>query len=331
MSDNALIAVGVVVVVPIDKAGRFAGGQLQGEHRDGAGDIHFAGAWFAGFAHHTHREAGAAAVVELDARPALDGASDALGCRHPVVDCDGEFCVVQNFIIADEFGDCAVRLYRGDFLFHLCRFIGKSVCGSEDFREVNGDNFNAGCLEEFFAETDGMERFGACADCADSCVAKAPDDAADCGESLDVGGEFVAFDGAGVQFCICEGYAVLTEVVADGEFSAEGVAAMVEVHFFHYIVAGLDEDGDIEVGQGNGLHDGLLVAEVGQYDNDAVDFVSGFTEEFGADFCILICFDGAAFCSVLRDDDAAEPHFSELVNDCLSSVNRQRGGEKAPC
>ena len=67
------------------------------------------------------------------------------------------------------------------------------------------------------------------------------------------------------------GEAVLAQVAADRDLAAEGVAAALEVEMGDVVRIGLDEDGHVQTGQPHRVGDTLLVAEVGQHDDDALD------------------------------------------------------------
>jgi hypothetical protein len=89
------------------------------------------------------------------------------------------------------------------------------------------------------------------------------------------------------------GDAVLLEVVADGHLAAEAVAAEGDGHLAGGIGRGLDEDGDVEVGEAEGVGEAALFAEVGQGDDDAVDLVGVLLEEFGTLLGVFVGLDRA--------------------------------------
>ena len=58
-------------------------------------------------------------------------------------------------------------------------------------------------------------------------------------EPVEIGGEFLAVDVAGVARRVGERHAILIEIVGDRELAAEGVPAAGEVDLVDFVVAGL--------------------------------------------------------------------------------------------
>src|SRR5580704_1167495 len=83
---DRLVRIRSIVVVPIEKSRRRAGGELQSVHSQYAANIHFAGAGKKLVAHHAHDSAGNDAQIFFNRSPALYRADGDLGRSHPLVD-----------------------------------------------------------------------------------------------------------------------------------------------------------------------------------------------------------------------------------------------------
>ena len=129
-------------------------------------------------------------------------------------------------------------------------------------------------LEDFFRVADGVEGARAGADGADAHAPDAADDAAHGDEFGEVGAEGRVervddvFGGERV------GDAGLAEIIADGNFAAEGVSAADDVEFVELVRIALDEDGDVEAGDLEGVGHAFLVAEVWQANEHARNLVA---------------------------------------------------------
>jgi hypothetical protein len=177
--------------------------------------------------------------------------------------------------------------------FGLGVLVGHAGDAAEDFAEVDGFDVDAGGGEHFFGVADGVEGGRAGADGADAGLAEAVGHAADGGEPGEVATEEVGLGFDGVAGGEGVGDADLLEVVADAHLAAEGVAAVGDGHAGGVVGGGLNEDGDIEPGGFEDLGDGAFIAEVGEGDDDAVDFVAIFGEQIGAEAGFGAGFDGA--------------------------------------
>ena len=181
-------------------------------------------------------------------------------------------------------GELGLRRVVG--VFHV-------VDAAEDFREVDGLDGDAAGFEDALGVADGVEGRGTRADGADAEILEALDDAADRGEPFEVGLELGRVESLSVQRGERIGNAVLHEVVAGAHFAAEAVAAGGDGHGVRAVGRGLDEHRNLEAGEANGVDDAALFAEVGQGDDDAVDFVGVLLEELGAPLRFGVGFDGA--------------------------------------
>lgn len=290
---HALVAVLGEVVVPVGQGGSIARCQPEGEHGDGSGDVGLAGAGDAHVTEHAHGDTRCAAIVLLQRVPALQGEGVDLVRLHPALDGYAELGLYHELLLVGLW-HLGIAANGFHFRFHFSVVVGNLLCGEEYFRQVGGYHRDARALQELLARPAGVESQGARANLSDAAVAQGVDHAAHGGELVDVFHEIIAIYGIGVEACVGEGDAVLVEVVAHRYLAAEGVASAVEVHLVVLVVACLHEYGHVEFGAADGVDDSYLEAEIGQRDNNAVDFLAMLTEEVGALHSVLECLDGAA-------------------------------------
>ncbi len=79
-----------------------------------------------------------------------------------------------------------------------------------------------------------------------------------------------------------EGDAVLHQIVTDAQLPAEGVPPSLDIHTISPVARGLHEHGNPQLCARDRLHDPYLVTEVGQQNNDPVDFLGVLPEKDGA-------------------------------------------------
>ena len=137
--------------------------------------------------------------------------------------------------------------------------------------------------------------------------------AADGSKLLQVFLQQVAINRIGVERGVCEGNAILIEVVADGNLAAEGVTATVKVHLVVLIVTSLHQHGDVQVGIADGIDDANLETEVGQRDDDAVYLVTMLTKLPGYFQSVFAGLNATAARrrSILRQDDILVAEFAD--------------------
>ncbi len=174
--------------------------------------------------------------------------------------------------------------------------IGGDFSGeAEDFGKIDGGDGDAVAFEDFFGVADGVESAGSCADGAEASAAEAADRAADRGEAGEVGFEGGVGRMDDVAGGESEGDVGLLEVVADGDFSAEGVAAASDAEGVEIVGVALDQDGDVEAGKFDSVGDAFFIAKVGEDDEDAVNDIAVGGEEVGTFAGIGVGFDAAEF------------------------------------
>ena len=275
-----------------------------------------------------HDGAGNDAEVLFDGGPTLDGGDGELGGGHPAVDDGAEL----GHLHEGGFGGVAdgdVLLDGGELGLDGVVVVFGLLDAAHDFGEVEGFDGDAGALEELLGVADGVEGGGTRADGAEANVAQAAHDAADGGEPLEVGLELGGVGGFGVQGGEGVGDAVLLEVVADGHLAAEGVAAEGDAHLAGGVGRGLDEDGDVEVGEAEGVGEAALFAEVWQGDDDAVDFLGVLLEELGALLGVFVGFDGPVRGLLRGEHDGFDAHGFKCCNHLQASAGGKVAGKKS--
>ena len=105
-----------------------------------------------------------------------------------------------------------------------------------------------------------------------------------------------------MQRRVGEGDAILVEIVADTDLSAESITAAVKIHLVVLVVASLHHDGHVQVGIADSIDDTNLETEVRQRHHDAVYLVAVFAELFTNLQSVLAGLDATAACrrSILR-------------------------------
>ena len=96
-----------------------------------------------------------------------------------------------------------------------------------------------------------------------------------------------------MQRGIRKGDAILVQVVAHGNLTAKSITTTVKVNFVVLVVASLYQDRYVQVGNGNGIDDTNLKAEIGQRYNDAVNAVTVLPKQFGTLQAVFTGFDTA--------------------------------------
>ena len=96
------------------------------------------------------------------------------------------------------------------------------------------------------------------------------------------------------------------QVVADGHLAAEAVATVRDGHLAGDVGRGLDEHGDAQVGETDGVGQSALLTEVGQGDDEAVDGVGVGLEESGTLFGVLVGLDRAVGGDFRREHDGLD-------------------------
>ena len=127
---------------------------------------------------------------------------------------------------------------------------------------------------------------------------------------------------------VCEGNAILVQVIAYGDFSTECVAPGVEVYLVVLVVTSLYENRHIQLGTRYGVDNTNLKAEVRQGDDDAVNLITVLAEELGTLLTVGNGLHGASCrCVLLVEDDITVTCLCEVAYDSLADINGEVGIE----
>ena len=225
-------------------------------------------------------------------------------------------------------GDAAVGGDLGELGLHLRRVVAHRMGGADDLGEVDGDHRQTRGLQQLLAEPHRLEGAGARADRTDPRVLQAAHDAADAHEAVEIGGEFLAVDVAGVAGRVGERDAVLVEIVGDRELAAEGVAAAGDVDLVDLVIARLKQDRHVELRLADELHDRDFVAEVRQADDQAVDRVALLAKMRGVEAAVVARLHRAVLCRFDRQDAVADAELFELGDELSARFDRRRAVEE---
>jgi hypothetical protein len=168
---------------------------------------------------------------------------------------------------------------------------------------------------------------GAGADRADPQVLHRPDDPADRGELRDVVGELRVVGVHGVGLIHREGDRALSEHVADRELPTECVASERRCHHVKLVWVGEDQDGYAGVLERSDR--AVLVAEVRQDDDDAVEGAMVLPKELGVYLALGQRLNGAELGRALVEDLVGEAQRADLVRDFLPGRGHEMAGEHA--
>ena len=153
---------------------------------------------------------------------------------------------------------------------------------------------------------------------------EAADDAADPDESVEVGGEFVAVDVAGVACRVGEGHAVLVEIVGDRELAAEGVPAALDVDLVDLVIARLKQDRHVEPRLVDEFGDRDLVAEIRQADHQPVDRIALLAKKRRVAARVLARLHRAVLRRIDRQDAVGDIEPVELSEQLLARLKGRR-------
>ena len=132
----------------------------------------------------------------------------------------------------------------------------------------------------------------------------------------------------GVQVGEREGIAVLAQVVADRDFAAEGIAPPLDRELIQVVRVRLHQDRHVEPGELDRVGHALLVAEVGQADQDAVDAAGVVAEEFSAALGVVPRLHAAELGRILVQHHGLDVHLGKQRQDILPRLRHQLVGEK---
>jgi hypothetical protein len=110
----------------------------------------------------------------------------------------------------------------------------------------------------------------------------------------------------------------LDEVIAHGNFSAERVASASNAKLIEMIGICLDENRDVQSGESECIEDTFFVAEIGQDNEDAVDFIAVSFEKLGALARVGMRFDPTELRLLRPDHNRADVAFPKELDDILA-------------
>ena len=271
MEENALVLFVVVIVVPIQASARAAGGLLQGIHHHRAAGIQLASRRQTAIVQLAEQHAGRDAEFLLKFQPAADRNGAQSHFRDHLIDHHR-----QTDEILQSRGRHAlprgVALQAGGLGLEL-RLAGLQFPHSgKDLGQIGGFHGDAVALQGQFIDADGLEGRGSRTQRTDHQRLHAADNAAEPGEIVDVRRELPILGMDHVGLPHGERHVVLAKDVHDRQLAAERIAPLAGRHLVQTIGIGLNENGHPCAAQGR--HGAVLVAEVGQRQDHAVDLVA---------------------------------------------------------
>jgi len=195
--------------------------------------------------------------------------------------------------------------------------------GGKDVRLINGDDGDAGQLEQLLARPHGLEGGRARADGADASAPEALHHPAHTGKGIQVARKGRAPESAGVGGGVREGNPILMKIVADGDLAAKRITAMIHVDPVIVIVTGLHEYGHVEACQVEGINNAQLIAKVRQAHNDAIDAIALLLEQPGTALGIRQRLHSSSGGGRLRQDNVFVAQGFELTQQLTAAIRRQ--------
>ena len=300
VKQRALVVVVAVVVVPIDEGGGRLRGELHRMHRQHARHVNLAGARHESLAHHAHQGADVAAERLLHRRPALDRRGvDGIGF-HPPREHDPE---------RGHFDELRLRHARRR---RIARDVGKLrphgriIAGDrgglrDELRQIDRGDADPVPLQDLLAVAHGVERARAGSDGAEPHASHPFHHPADAEKVGEIGGEARAGDRRHVAAGERKANAGLHEIVADRNLAAEGIPAAGHAELAEVVGRALHEHRHVESRELERVGHPLLVAEVGEHHQHAVDRVPMAAKKVGADAGLRMGLDAAELRLLGRD------------------------------
>ena len=129
-------------------------------------------------------------------------------------------------------------------------------------------------------------------------------------------------DAVGMEGGVGKGNAILIEVVADGNLTAESIATLIKRHLIILVVASLYQNGHAEVSHRDGVDDSNLETEIRQRHDDTVNLITVLAEKFGALQSILAGLDRTGACGgcILWKDDIVVAFVFERLEQLLAHI-----------
>jgi hypothetical protein len=216
--------------------------------------------------------------------------------------------------------------------FRLDLAIGLRQCRrrGDDFGEINGDNGDAGGLEQLFTVAHRVKRGRASANRADARILQSTNRATDCGEAGEIFTEDLAIDIKRMKRCVSEADIVLIEVIGDRDLPTEGVAPVMDVDLVDLIVTRLQQDRDVQRGTGNAFGDRYFISEIRQQNYETVDVILLRAKEVSIKSCILARLNSTILGRIGRQGFDGDAELFELGNSLLTGRKRRGAVKEEP-
>ena len=104
----------------------------------------------------------------------------------------------------------------------------------------------------------------------------------------------------------------------------------MDIDLVEFVIAGLQQDRNVELGPVDQFGHGNLVAEIGQADHQAVDLVAIGLEVFGIELGIRNRLHGAIGRRLEGEGDGLDPERVELRQNLVARLPAGRGAEERP-
>ena len=115
----------------------------------------------------------------------------------------------------------------------------------------------------------------------------------------------------------------MAEIIADGDLSTKGIATTNDVEFVEFVGIALDEHGNIEPSDFERVSHTLFVAEVGQANEHAGDFIAFSAKEIGALTGVIMGLHATEFSFGRIEPDGFDTQFSEQFYDVGPGIGNQ--------
>ena len=125
-----------------------------------------------------------------------------------------------------------------------------------------------------------------------------------------------------------ERQAVLAQIVADRDLSAERIPAPLDVQLIEIVGIPLHQHRHEQAGKPQRIRHALLVAEVRQADEDAVDAIAVAAEEVGTGLRMLPGFNRAKLCRVLCEHNDIDFERGAERKDVAARFGDERVGKE---
>ena len=329
VEQDHLILIIAVIVVPVEhRAGAFAR-QIHGAHGHGRAHIDFAGSHDAAIIQFRQQHAGAHAHIGFHFVPAAQRQRVQMVFLDIAVDRHGNLRQRSEVLLRHlgKIGIIPQNLLLGDHARIVVRHFLYLV---EQFGKIEGFYVDAVLLQRQFIEAHRFKRGGTRADAAQIEALHAVNHAADRGEIAQVFLELRGQRMHHVRLEHRERHAVLAEHVRNGEFSAERIAAMREIHLADFIGIRLHQNRHMRILQRRDR--AVFIGEDRHGENHAIVFALVLLEPFGVQQTFIAGFHAAVAGQFLIHDDVIIARIGHGLDHIIArAVDQFAGHEAAVC